>query len=501
MWLDDGAESYHLRLIGIDGQGERVLHRDDELEYLQPDSWSPDGRHLAVRTMRNGANQIGLIAVGDGSLRILKSFDWRYPRAITFSPDGRYLAYDFPPRESRLERDIFLLAVDGSHEVRLVDHPAADALLGWAPHGGGVLFVSTRSGRSDLWMAPVANGRPGGAARRLRVDLGGVVPLGITRDGTLFYGVRTGMVEVSVAEIDAQSGEVSKPAPVNQELVGVSHGADWSPDGRWLAHVIRPQSTAELPTVAIRPAGGGTAREIVPQPRLQFIQWLRWSPDGRTLLARAVNSGWGLFAIDAQTGEARPMVRRRSAEPQITQAAWSPDGGSIYYAQGPRILERNVTTGDTRELARRGDNGTVIVSLALSSDGRHLTFAAPDRAARSTDILVLTVAAPENVRTLARVTAPDGVPSSGLAWAADGRSIYFVKRRAGEKNGVLWRVTLDGDRTPAHGGFEASNLRDPRVSPDGRRLAFTAGEDAFEVWAMENFLPPADRAPTAAGRR
>ena len=33
------------------------------------------------------------------------------------------------------------------------------------------------------------------------------------------------------------------------------------------------------------------------------------------------------------------------------------------------------------------------------------------------------------------------------------------------------------------------NLRELRVHPDGRQIAFTAGEGRGELWVMENFLP------------
>jgi hypothetical protein len=34
-------------------------------------------------------------------------------------------------------------------------------------------------------------------------------------------------------------------------------------------------------------------------------------------------------------------------------------------------------------------------------------------------------------------------------------------------------------------------LREPRVAADGKRVAFTAGRNTYEVWVMENFLPTA----------
>jgi hypothetical protein len=31
-----------------------------------------------------------------------------------------------------------------------------------------------------------------------------------------------------------------------------------------------------------------------------------------------------------------------------------------------------------------------------------------------------------------------------------------------------------------------------RVHPDGRRIAYTAGKDRMEVWALSNLLPAAE---------
>jgi hypothetical protein len=51
----------------------------------------------------------------------------------------------------------------------------------------------------------------------------------------------------------------------------------------------------------------------------------------------------------------------------------------------------------------------------------------------------------------------------------------------------LWRI-------PAEGGEPQKLLAidEPRnlsIHPDGQRIAFAAGEEASEVWVMENFLP------------
>jgi hypothetical protein len=66
-----------------------------------------------------------------------------------------------------------------------------------------------------------------------------------------------------------------------------------------------------------------------------------------------------------------------------------------------------------------------------------------------------------------------------VAWLPRGQALLFSRR------GELWRLPLDG-AAPEKAGLAAEDLRDLRVSPDGRRLAFTAGVGKGEVWVMEN---------------
>ena len=137
-WLNkDGF--WDLRVIGLDGSEPRILYRNEEISAIWPKDWSPGGKHiLATFFRKDGINQIVLVSVADGSVRVLKTLDWREPGRMTFSPDGLYIVYDFPPQEDSPNRDMFLLATDGSREIPLVEHPANDHVLGWAPDGEGL---------------------------------------------------------------------------------------------------------------------------------------------------------------------------------------------------------------------------------------------------------------------------------------------------------------------------------------------------------------------------
>ena len=51
---------------------------------------------------------------------------------------------------------------------------------------------------------------------------------------------------------------------------------------------------------------------------------------------------------------------------------------------------------------------------------------------------------------------------------------------------------------PTEVGLSMVMLREVRVHPDGKRIAFTAGAPYREVWVMENFLPDSEELPTIA---
>ena len=118
-----GEDQVHdLRVVGVNGSEPRVLLRNEEVHIVSPAAWSTDGKNILVLlTRKDRTNQIAIISVADGLLRVLKTLDWRQPQKMSLSPDGRYIAYDFPPDEESEQRDIFLLAADGTLPFSLVN--------------------------------------------------------------------------------------------------------------------------------------------------------------------------------------------------------------------------------------------------------------------------------------------------------------------------------------------------------------------------------------------
>ncbi len=487
---------YDLRIVGMDGSKPRVLYANAELTYLEPSDWSPDGKNiLAIFYQKDKGSQIALVSVTDGSARILKSFDQEAPKRARFSPDGRYIAYDFPQQPGTKEYDIFVLAVDGGHETPVVQHPANDVVFDWTPDGKRILFGSDRSGTMGAWWVQIADGKPDGTPEVVKPDLGqDVRPMGFTRDGSYYYNVRTGMSDVYIAELDLASGRVlAPPVLATQRFVGSNSKPDWSSNGRQLIYLSqRGPGAWGARAICVRDAKSGQVHEI--PSKLDRVVSVRWFPDGRSLLAGAQHpSGvFGDFRIDVQTGE---YERVDLQSPLGWGTAWSPDGKAIFYhqwnntAKTSSIVARDLASGQEKELYSVTElSYHFCAGVALSRDGQRLAFAVREAKSGSKILKVLPAAGGEARDLLRGVQMP--FPGS-IAWAPDGQSVLFVKQPSpGDSKTELWLASVRDDE-PRKLDLTAKNMRELSIHPDGRRIAFTGGGDKSEVWAMENFLPTA----------
>ena len=481
-WLTT-AGGYDLRVVGVDGSQPRVLYRGEQTESIPFVEWSPDGRSLLIILSRpDDTHQMAILPIAGGPPRALKTFDWRAPGKVCFSPDGRYVAYDVPQQEGAPERDIFALAVDGSREVPLVQHPANDFVLGWTPDGQRFLFGSDRSGTIGAWSVAVGDGRPVATPELFRPDLGSGWPIRVTPSGSYYYGVSVTMNDIYTATLDAAlSTIVEPPAQAAQRFAGTNKWPEWSPDGRQLAYVSQTKSGTHgsgPQTLAIESLDSGTRRELT--PRLTFFSRLRWSPDGRSMLTNAKddqNHG-GLFRIDVANGEAT-MVVRSGGLPR--QSAWFRDGKAILYwdaGAGPDtpIVKRDLETGSEQPVHRGGD-------FALSPDNRWLVVN-QDATQTTSSVLRLVPLGGGVARDL--MDGGSGSFNLGCSWAPDSRRGLCVKSLE-DRPTELWRFSIDGS-PPLH-LLVMDGMTEVRVNPDGRRIAFSVGKGLSELWVMESFLP------------
>jgi Tol biopolymer transport system component len=480
---------YELRVIGVGGGPLRTLYRNAEVQYLQPFDWSPDQKQLlAVLIKQDRTNQLVIVSTNQGSVRVLKTLDWRGPWKMAFSPDGRHVVYDFPPNEEAPERDLFLLAIDGSREVPLVTHPAHDFLLGWMPQSDRVLFASTRTGANSAWAIRVTNGRPDGDAQLVKPAIGQVLPMKLPRAGDYFYAQGTGVRQSYTATLDPLTGKpLDGLTPLSGRFEEGKLAAIWSPEGRRLAYLVQSalvRGGEGANTLAFYTLQTGQTRTI--PLKMSYAQRIQWQPDGRAMFVGGTDlkGRRGVFRVDVVSGSFEPIVYAAAG-----RFAIAPDGDTLFYegratqASRSATVALNLRTREERDVySFSGSCG-----IALSPDGRWLAVKANLRGADGSvsplPSIQIVPASGGEPRTVLTLEEPDSSQWRQMAWSADGKRVLFTKHHQ-----ELWQITAAGG-VPERLAGGMTYINSISVHPGGRRLAVSAGAAKYETWAMSRLFP------------
>ena len=360
-WFN-GVDRYELRVANLLASGlaqPRRLFDSEDVYWISPSDWSPDGKWIAVKLEPKDrrSHQIGVVAVPAGTLRVLSSGPG--DSHVFFSPDGKFLAIARASAERPIpDTDVFLVAVDGSGEAKAVVNPGPDTVMGWSPDGKMLLFASDRTGSTALWGIRVADGKPQGTPVLLRPGIPSD-SLGVTASGALYIGTQIDNRDIHVASLDFDTGRLLAP-PVRpvETFVGANAQPDWSPDGRYLAYTSVRSRAGSNKVLVVRSMDTGQSREL--HVNLQAFNWPRWAPDGRSFVSQGTDAQGrqGIYLIDAQTGAATPVVTKTSGG-NLLHPQWSPDGKRIYYVTNlpdtdeVAMIERNLDSGAERDVFRR----------------------------------------------------------------------------------------------------------------------------------------------------
>ena len=484
---------YELRIVALDGSAPRTLYRNPEAGFVQPAAFSPDGDQiLTLLFRRDNVSQIAMVSASDQTARVLRSLDWFYPKKIDLSPDGRFIVYDSIAAGDSIARDIHILAVDGSGHGTLTDNAANDLFPLWTPDGEAVVFGSDRGGAMGAWRVRLDDGRAVGEPVLVKPDIGRALPMAFTNDGRLFYGLRAGRTDVFVGRFDASNGTlVGSANAVSSGFAGGNRKPEWSPDGRFLAYLSRVGTEnygQEHRVVTLREVASGN--ETSHAPRLAFIEQLRWSPDGGSLLLSGgdVQGRSGLFVLDLSAGETLQAVVERSGNFRGLEGDWSLDGRQIYSVQQTgsnrfAIRAYDLESGQGETLYEPPAGRAVIRSLRRARNADRLAFvlaAGSDGAMQSVQVLDIGESA---ARPVLHSQYGD---ISALEWIENDEKLLVSAEATGGSS--LWTVSARGAQ-PARLDAPWKRPGPLRVSPDGDRLAFSHEETKAEVWAFE-IKPP-----------
>lgn len=161
------------------------------------------------------------------------------------------------------------------------------------------------------------------------------------------------------------------PAAVTDETASYE-SPTWSPDGKRIAYVERPDTWHHAGDIYVMSADGSDRRRLT---RRGDAQAPAWSPDG----GRIAFQGWDppeggesdplpktdVFVLDLRDGAVRRLTATGSAGPPD----WSPDGRQIAYASGGVVVV-NAEGSNKRKLLRRNAGACPV----WSADGKQIAF-------------------------------------------------------------------------------------------------------------------------------
>ena len=133
---------------------------------------------------------------------------------------------------------------------------------------------------------------------------------------------------------------------------------------------------------------------------------------------------------------------------------------------------------------------THVGNLAVSPDGRRIAFTTDQAVGDKTPVLsVVSTEGGGQPREVFRSKETEPFrPGSPLAWSSDWSHLIFGTSSYAKHPRELWKIPVEGGK-PEKLGVAMPGLKHLRVSKDGKRIAFDAGQRKIEIWRMENLLP------------
>jgi eukaryotic-like serine/threonine-protein kinase len=234
-------------------------------------------------------------------------------------PDGR-IAYVSRANGSQ---DVWLMNADGS-DARALTTPEtrADRYPAVSPDGRFLVFVSTRTGSSNLYRYDLQTGEQKQLTRGTSEEFPA-----ISADGKWVIYTSTGAIKFTLWKVSIEGGE---PIQITDQL---SQWPAVSPNGRWIACWYRADAQSTW-RIAILPMEGGAPEQIlVPPPAADTAIPIRWMPDGGGISYAATQNGiWNLWSLPLDGGAPRQLTHFNAD--QIFWFDWSRDGKQLALSRG-----------------------------------------------------------------------------------------------------------------------------------------------------------------------
>ncbi|MGH9475514.1 MAG: S41 family peptidase [Terriglobales bacterium] len=503
----------------------RRLTWDDGADRL--DCWSPDSQWVYFSSSSHnagGMNDIDRVRITGGTPLPVSSQRYVDQYDAAAAPDGSLavvtrgemgLSQWWRDGHAHIDNTqiwrVVPAAVDGAktgYQMLLPTDQAKNIWPMWGPEGRTLYFMSDRSGAENLWELPSVGAQP--RALTHFTD-GRLLWPALAADGSAIVFAR----DFRVWKLDLRHHRV---ADVPITMVGVPHlpsivpttittatDPAVSPDGKKLAYTAHGEVFVDMAE------NGGPALRLTHTGKLQF--GLQWAPDSEHLAYVSDRDGSDhIYQYDFLTDQEKQLTAGSGEEFHIHYA---PDGKTLAFERGTtQIVTLDLATGQDKVLATGYFDSLPPLNnsgiMAWSPDSQYLAFLNhADGIFPEAYVVAASGGAPREVSFV-----PNSFAGS-LAWSPDGRFLLYQTSQRTEPSQIarvdltpvlpLFRENLFQDlfqkekhpvgRAAAHADTPAAtptvdyeeiaervqllpmlNARSPRISPDGKWLAYIGSE-------------------------
>lgn len=336
--------------VSLKDNKEFIVASDIDSE-LWPDV-SPNGKTLAYQSIKN-LSQGNKLFSGDILTKGLGTDEQPVELVKNgglpkWSPDGKSLA--------------FLRVIGNNHQIETINSTGGESKqltvegvssvsnsilpynriqtndFSWSPDGSKIAYVSSRKGRSNIWIIGADGSNDVQLSNSADSNLYQFCPLWSLDGKRIAFTTTHNLGEkptYSLSVIDTETKN-SDPIATGNSFIRI---IEWSQSGNELILVSVSGSSVSLPPeVSVLNVETVTGRmSYITKLKDAYLFNIHLSPDKKTIaFAAHRESQDNIWVMPATGGEAKRITNNNDSRLYFSSLAWSPDGGSIFFGKQSR---------------------------------------------------------------------------------------------------------------------------------------------------------------------
>ncbi len=240
-------------------------------------------------------------------------------RGLTWTPDGRLVYVS----RANISQDIWMMDQDGKNNRQLTSaETRAEIYPAVSPDGRYIVFVSTRTGNSNIFRYELSTGD-----QKQLTEGTGEEFLTVSADSKWVIYTATGSTKFTLWKVPIEGGDAM------QLTDKLTQWPDVSPDGQKIACWYRAEPNARW-QIAIIPISGGDPERVFDVPPIAETPIpIRWMPDGRGISFAATRQGVSNIWYQPLDGSDPKQLTYFTSD-QISWFEWSRDGKQLACSRG-----------------------------------------------------------------------------------------------------------------------------------------------------------------------